>query len=103
MRTFIAGQQAVAASEFVELAYGFDELSVGIDRELFVGVPGESPEERAAREAVAREVLEELRERGETDEVSAYDAVYAEALMHTVPLLRSSDRVLRSFRKGAAA
>ncbi|TJZ99703.1 hypothetical protein [Actinacidiphila oryziradicis] len=103
MRTFVAGKQALVAAEFVELAYGFDELPTGIDRELFIGVPGESSEDRAARETVAREVLDDLRERGEADEVTAYDAIYAEALMHTVPLLRSSDRVLRSFRKGDAA
>jgi hypothetical protein len=103
MRTFVAGQQAVAASEFVELAYGFDDLPMGIDRELFIGVAGEAPQDRAVREAVAREALDDLRERGEADEVAAWDALYAEALMKTVPILRATDRVHRAFRKGDAA
>ncbi|MFI2301022.1 hypothetical protein ACH5AL_19530 [Actinacidiphila glaucinigra] len=96
MRTFIADQEALTAIEFTELALGFD-------RELFVGVPGETPEERAAREAVAHEALNEMRERGEHDEVAAWDALYAEALMSTLPLLRTADRVHRAFRKGDAA
>ncbi|MCI0386246.1 hypothetical protein [Streptomyces sp. CNQ085] len=88
MRTFVGRQEAVSASEFVELAYGLDELPAGIDRELFIGVPGESREERAARLDVAREVLAELREQGERDEVAASDARFAAALHRAVPLRR---------------
>lgn len=73
MRTFIGDQQAFSAFEFAE-------LSLGLDRELFAGVPGETPEERAPRLDVAREVLRDLRE---TDPQAA---AYAEELMRTAPL-----------------
>ncbi|GAA4671762.1 hypothetical protein GCM10023347_27170 [Streptomyces chumphonensis] len=96
MRTFVAGQEAYNASEFTELA-------LGIDRELFVGVPGESHEERAARMDVAREALADLRERAESDEVAAWDALYAEALTRTVPMLRAAARRRRVRREGEAA
>ncbi|MGW7514620.1 hypothetical protein ACWGJ2_03390 [Streptomyces sp. NPDC054796] len=102
MRTFIGGQEAADASEFVELALGFDERPLSIDRELFVGLADETAEERAARLDAARDVLEDLREQGESDEVAAWDALYAEALSHTLPLLRSATRDRHDSRTGAA-
>jgi hypothetical protein len=95
MRAFVAGQHVVTAEEFAELA-------LGIDCELFAGVPGESAEERAARIDAARDMLAELREQGEYDEVAWFDALYAEALTGTVPLWVASTAE-RLFRKGAAA
>lgn len=53
MRMFVAGQEALLASEFAELA-------LGIDVELFAGVIGETAQARRVRLSVAREVLAEL-------------------------------------------
>ncbi len=55
MKTIVAGQEALGAEELKELAFG-----VGVDADLFAGVPGESPGQEAARLDVAREVLREL-------------------------------------------
>lgn len=53
MRTIVAGRVAFSGVEFAELALGVDPV-------LFVGVPGESASERAARLDAARDVLAEL-------------------------------------------
>ncbi|MFJ5922552.1 hypothetical protein ACIQF6_08055 [Kitasatospora sp. NPDC092948] len=50
MKSIVAGQHAANAEEFAELA-------LGVDSELFAGVPGESPIERKARRDVALAVL----------------------------------------------
>jgi hypothetical protein len=50
MRTYIGHQQAVSAEDFAELA-------LGTPVELWLGVDGESDEERAAREDAARDIL----------------------------------------------
>ncbi|GHA41094.1 hypothetical protein GCM10010372_46500 [Streptomyces tauricus] len=50
MRTYIGRQQAVSADDFAELA-------LGTPVELWLGVEGESDEERAAREDAARDIL----------------------------------------------
>jgi hypothetical protein len=85
MRTFVAGQEAVSDAEFAELA-------LGIDIDLFRGpLEPETDCERAAREDAARGVLADLREQGEAgDEIAAWDALYADALTHTVPFLRAA-------------
>ncbi|QNA74171.1 hypothetical protein C8250_021680 [Streptomyces sp. So13.3] len=84
MRSYIGNQQVVGSEEF-------DELALGIDRALFLGVQGESNEERAAREAAARDILADLIAQGEAgDEIAGWDALYAEALTHTVHFLNSS-------------
>ncbi|WP_457029462.1 hypothetical protein [Kitasatospora sp. P5_F3] len=77
MRNIVAGQRAYSPDEFAELA-------LGVDEELFAGVPGESAEERTIRLEVAGAVLEDLRR--EDFELAAY----AERLLRTaaVPLLR---------------
>ncbi|GGO86699.1 hypothetical protein [Wenjunlia tyrosinilytica] len=95
----VAGQEAITASEFVELAFGLDEAPLGVDRELFAGVLGESEQERAARLDVAREVLAELRAS------HPRDAAFAEALMRSapLPLRRPSAAERRSLRSGVAA
>lgn len=104
MRTYIGNQEIVSETEFEELALGFDEFPLGIDRDLFRGPLGEeSPEERKARLDVAREVLRDLREQGEAgDEVAGWDALYAAALTAVAPL-RSVRRASRTAEKGAAA
>ncbi|MET7731550.1 hypothetical protein ABZT02_09290 [Streptomyces sp. NPDC005402] len=50
MRAYIGRQQAVSAEDFAELA-------LGTPIELWLGVEGESEEERAAREDAARDIL----------------------------------------------
>lgn len=92
MRTYIGNHQALNDIEFEELALGFDALPLGIDRDLFRGpLAPESPEERAARLDVVREVIADLARQGEGgDEVAAWDALYADALTRTVPFLRAT-------------
>ncbi|MBT2382088.1 hypothetical protein [Streptomyces sp. ISL-11] len=50
MKHIVAGQEAASAAEFVELA-------LGTPLELWLGVPGESAEERAARVDAARDII----------------------------------------------
>jgi hypothetical protein len=50
MRTYIGRQQAVSCEDFAELA-------LGTPVELWLGVEGETDEERAAREDAARDIL----------------------------------------------
>ncbi|WP_405766521.1 hypothetical protein OHU34_13875 [Streptomyces sp. NBC_00080] len=98
MRTYIGNHQVLNPAEFEELALGFDELPLGIERDLFRGpLAPESPEERAARLDVAREVIADLARQGEGgDEVAAWDALYADALTRTVPFLRAARTAGRS-------
>ncbi|MGI5469641.1 hypothetical protein [Streptomyces sp. CA-132043] len=104
MRTYIGGQEAVTDFEFTELAFGFEEFPVGIDRELFCGpADRETPEDRAAREDAAADVLADLRDQAESgDEIAAWDALYADALTDVVPL-RHRRRAARTFEAGEAA
>ncbi|MEV7445280.1 hypothetical protein AB0O22_29800 [Streptomyces sp. NPDC091204] len=106
MRSYIGNHEIVNPGEFEELALGFDELPLGLDRDLFRGpLTPETAQERAAREAVAREVIAELVALGEGgDEIAAWDALYADALTRTVPFLRAAARDAgRSARIGDAA
>jgi hypothetical protein len=97
MRTFIGGHQAVSTNDFVELA-------LGTPIELWLGVEGESQEERAARLDAARDILADTPNL--LDDVSrvAAEAIeaYAPELFNVVPLSRSAPRWSRA-RKGAAA
>ncbi|WP_431680142.1 hypothetical protein [Kitasatospora sp. KL5] len=73
MKSIVAGQHAADPEEFAELA-------LGVDEELFAGVPGESAIERAARMDAAAAVLADLRR--EAPELAAY----AERLLDTAPV-----------------
>ncbi|MEV7020915.1 hypothetical protein [Kitasatospora sp. NPDC093558] len=73
MKSIVAGQHALGAEEFAELA-------LGVDEELFAGVPGESVVERRARLDVAYEVLADLRR--EDPELAAF----AEQQMKMAPV-----------------
>ncbi|MFJ6139264.1 hypothetical protein [Kitasatospora sp. NPDC092286] len=73
MRSIVAGQTALDGAEFAELA-------LGVDEELFAGVPGETKLERSARLDVAEAVLADLRR--EDPELAAF----ATALMKTAPV-----------------
>ncbi|MFJ9693671.1 hypothetical protein [Kitasatospora sp. NPDC101183] len=95
MKSIVAGQRAVSALEYTELALGID--SAPFDA-LFGGVVGESMAQYAARTDVAREVLAEL---WESDPESA--EVAAELLRTApVPLHRPRPAGRRS-RSGVAA
>ncbi|GGR40894.1 hypothetical protein [Streptomyces netropsis] len=50
MKTYVGGQRAASADEFIELA-------LGTPLELWLGEPDESAEERAARLDAARDIL----------------------------------------------
>ncbi|MBZ4322474.1 hypothetical protein [Streptomyces huiliensis] len=52
MRIFVDGHEAVTIEEFIELA-------LGTPPQLWLGVEGETSEERAARLAAARDILAE--------------------------------------------
>ncbi|WP_405018020.1 hypothetical protein OHV05_14520 [Kitasatospora sp. NBC_00070] len=73
MKNIIAGQRALGVEEFAELA-------LGVDAELFAGVPDESSQERAVRLDVAFAVLDDLRR--EDFELAAY----AERLLRSAPV-----------------
>ncbi|WP_424891173.1 hypothetical protein [Streptomyces sp. XH2] len=82
MRTYI-GRAADPAE--------FEEVPVGIDRDLFQGpLIHESPENRVARLDVAQQVIADLRQQGNAgDEIAAWDALYAGALACTALFIRS--------------
>ncbi|MFI7352348.1 hypothetical protein ACIBTP_00190 [Streptomyces avidinii] len=97
MRTYIGGQEAVSVDEFIELA-------LGTPLELWLGVEGETAEERAARLDAARDILAENPDL--PDDVSRVAAQVIEAnapeLFNVVPLMRRPFG-RRTARKGAAA
>ncbi|MFD6886262.1 hypothetical protein [Streptomyces sp. NPDC059957] len=98
MRTYIGGQEAVSVNEFIELA-------LGTPLELWLGVEGESAEERAARLDAARGILADNPDL--PDDVSRVAAQVIEAnapeLFNVVPLIRPAARRRTRSRKGAAA
>ncbi|MFE9931794.1 hypothetical protein [Streptomyces sp. NPDC005533] len=99
MRTYIGGHEAVSTDEFIELA-------LGTPLELWLGVEGESEEERAARLDAARDILAESPDL--PDNVSRIAAQVIEAnapeLFNVVPLMRRPAAGARGrSRKGAAA
>ena len=95
MRTYIGRQQAVSAEDFAELA-------LGTPVELWLGVEGESEEERAAREDAARDILAD--NPAFPDDLVRIAAQAIEDnpdLFDVVTLARSARR--RTARKGVAA
>ncbi|WP_372408721.1 hypothetical protein [Streptomyces luteireticuli] len=85
MRTYIGYQEAANTEEFEELALGFESL--------FLGRPGESGEDRAARSSAARDILAELWEESHSDEIALLNALYAAQLSQVskVVTLKSKD------------
>ncbi|MFF2651700.1 hypothetical protein [Streptomyces sp. NPDC058045] len=96
MRIYIGRQEAVTAEEFEELARGsgeFRELPAEIldrvfreeapedFRDLFFGPPGETDEQRRAREEAAGHILAELLDAGRDDELERLNAMYAAQLV----------------------
>ncbi|MCC5479067.1 hypothetical protein [Streptomyces barringtoniae] len=95
MRTYIGQQQAISAEDFAELA-------LGTPVELWLGVEGESDEDRAAREDAARDILAD--NPNFPDDLVRIAAQVIEEnpdLFDVVPLVRPARR--RAARKGAAA
>ncbi|MFF5028563.1 hypothetical protein ACFY2J_30720 [Streptomyces collinus] len=95
MRTYIGRQQAISAEDFAELA-------LGTPVELWLGVEGETDEERAAREDAARDILAD--NPNLPDDLVRIAAQVIEEnpdLFDVVPLVRPARR--RTARKGAAA
>ena len=95
MRTYIGRQQAISTEDFAELA-------LGTPVELWLGVEGESDEERAAREDAARDILADNPEMPD-DLVRMAAQVIEENpdLFDVVALVRPARQ--RAARKGAAA
>lgn len=98
MHAYIGGHQAVNDTDFVELA-------LGTPVELWLGVDGESDEERSARLDAARDILAAPEYRDLPDLVSrvAAEAIeaYAPELFNVIELPRRARRCAP--RKGAAA
>ncbi|MFJ3776540.1 hypothetical protein ACIPX0_33075 [Streptomyces sp. NPDC090075] len=95
MRTYIGRQQAISAKDFAELA-------LGTPVELWLGVDGETDEERAAREDAARDILAD--NPNLPDDLVRIAAQVIEEnpdLFDVVPLVRPARQ--RAARKGAAA
>ncbi|MEV5642269.1 hypothetical protein AB0L67_19170 [Streptomyces flaveolus] len=95
MRTYVGGHQAVSVNDFLELA-------LGTPVELWLGVEGETEEDRAARLDAARDILADHPEM--PDDLIRIAARVVEThpeLFGFVPLARPARR--RTPRKGVAA
>lgn len=97
MRNYVGHHRALTSNDFLELA-------LGTPLELWLGQDGETDEDRAAREAAARDIL--------ADDPALYDrtiALAAETLGQSLPNLLKlapaapSAAVRRRHRKGLAA
>lgn len=95
MRTYIGRQQAISPEDFAELA-------LGTPVELWLGVEGETDEERAAREDAARDILAESPNLPD-DRIRMAAVVIEENqdLFDVISLTRPARR--RPARKGVAA
>ncbi|WP_405955494.1 hypothetical protein [Streptomyces phaeochromogenes] len=96
MRTYIGRQQAISTEDFAELA-------LGTPVELWLGVEGESDEERAAREDAARDILADNPEM--PDDLIRMAAQIIENnpdLFDVIPMTRPARRRCAA-RKGVAA
>nr|WP_163016817.1 hypothetical protein [Streptomyces chartreusis] len=91
MRDYIGNHRFLDEAELEELAFGFEERPLGLDLDLFRGpLLPETPFAFAARSDAARDILADLREQADAgDEIAGWDALYADALTRTVPLLRA--------------
>ncbi|MEV7417493.1 hypothetical protein [Streptomyces sp. NPDC089919] len=96
MRTYIGRHQALSTDDFVELA-------LGTPVELWLGVEGESEEERAARLDAARDILAEYPDLPDVVSRVAAEVIEAQApeLFNIVPLVRPAGRRPRGRRAAA--
>ncbi|MGW7424459.1 hypothetical protein ACWGJB_31260 [Streptomyces sp. NPDC054813] len=97
MRSFVSGHRADNPQDFLELA-------LGTPVELWLGVDGESEEERAARLDAARDILTDPDYGSTPDDLLRLAAQVVDdhpELFNVVPLTRPARR--RPVRRGAAA
>ncbi|MER6556221.1 hypothetical protein ABT300_00395 [Streptomyces sp. NPDC001027] len=97
MKCIVAGHQAVTTIEFAELA-------LGTPVELWLGVEGETAEERAARLDAARDILADPEYHSLPDDLVRLAARVVEDhpdLFNVIPLACPARR--RPARRGAAA
>ncbi|WAU84875.1 hypothetical protein O1Q96_37405 [Streptomyces sp. Qhu-G9] len=95
MRIYIGHQQAISVEDFAELA-------LGTPVELWLGVEGETDEERAAREDAARDILAENPDLPDgLIRMAAQVIEQNPDLFDVIPLTRPTHR--RTARKGVAA
>jgi hypothetical protein len=97
MLNYVCGHQADTSQDFAELA-------LGTPLELWLGVEGESDEERAARLDAARDILADPEYRDLPDGLIRLAARVVEDhsdLFNVIPLPRPARR--RTVRRGAAA
>ncbi|MEV6840953.1 hypothetical protein AB0N17_41860 [Streptomyces sp. NPDC051133] len=97
MKYIVAGHEAVTAAEFAELA-------LGTPVELWLGVEGETAEERAARLDAARDILSDPQFSDLPDDLIRLAARVVDEnpeLFNVVPLVRPARR--RPVRRGVAA
>ncbi|MPY63700.1 hypothetical protein [Streptomyces spongiae] len=97
MKCIVAGHQAVTEAEFAELA-------LGTPVELWLGVEGESDEERAARLDAARDILADPEFGSLADDLIRLAARVVDDhpdLFNVIPLVRPARR--RPVRRGVAA
>jgi hypothetical protein len=97
MKYIVAGHEAVTGADFAELA-------LGTPLELWLGVDGESDEERAARLDAARDILSDPQFSDLPDDLIRLAARVVEDhpdLFNVLPLVRPARR--RVTRKGVAA
>ncbi|GAA0462580.1 hypothetical protein ACFQ2B_37340 [Streptomyces stramineus] len=105
MHAYVVHQPADRVVESEGTTLGIEE-SQGADaedfKELFLGSPGESAEERAARTSAARDVLEELRDQSDADEFARLNARYA-AKLSSLAAMRSRAHAQQDRQAGRAA
>jgi hypothetical protein len=97
MRNYVCGHRADTPQDFLELA-------LGTPVDLWLGVEGESEEERAARLDAARDILADPQFSDLPDDLIRLAARVVEDhpdLFNVVPLARPARR--RAARKGVAA
>ncbi|WNM29542.1 hypothetical protein RKE30_03600 [Streptomyces sp. Li-HN-5-11] len=97
MRNYVCGHRADTPQDFLELA-------LGTPVDLWLGVGGESEEERAARLDAARDILTDPQFSDLPDDLIRLAARVVEDhpdLFNVVPLARPARR--RAVRKGVAA
>ena len=97
MRIYVCGQRADTPQDFAE-------LSLGTPAELWLGVDGESDEERAARLDAARDILADPEYRSLPDDLIRLAARVIDenpGLFDVLPLVRPARR--RTVRRGVAA
>ncbi|MEU3514622.1 hypothetical protein ABZ770_04920 [Streptomyces sp. NPDC006654] len=97
MKYIVAGHEAVTDAEFAELA-------LGTPVELWLGVEGETSDERAARLDAARDILSDPQFSDLPDDLIRLAARVVDEnpeLFNVVPLVRPARR--RPVRRGVAA